>query len=278
MPRAALASWCVMLSFSLAGCAENSMVMKNQLAQSKQQQENLTKQTQQLQAHAAALDRDNKDLNAALAQIRQEAKLAEENQAALRDQLRSVTSQLAQVKSEKAAADQQVNVMNASLRRQTGTTITPNNSFLKDLPVLSELPQGYVRRDGDVIRITLPGRALFEPGSARMTANGRALVARAGAELVRLYPDQMIGVEGYTDTDTNIVGPWKNNHEVSAARALVVAEVLTSQVRLQPDQLFVVGHGAAQPIASNATPDGKETNRRVELVVYPERRGQAAGR
>ena len=67
-------------------------------------------------------------------------------------------------------------------------------------------------------------------------------------------------------------GPWRSNHELSNARAMAVYEVLTSSLRLRADQLFVVAHGGNHPVVSNATPEGKQRNRRVELVVYPEKR------
>ena len=54
---------------------------------------------------------------------------------------------------------------------------------------------------------------------------------------------------------------------------MAVYEELTSRMRMRPDQLFVVGHGSNHPVVSNATAEGKQRNRRVELVIYPERRG-----
>ncbi len=54
---------------------------------------------------------------------------------------------------------------------------------------------------------------------------------------------------------------------------MAVYDVLLRSTRYQAGQLFVVGHGANHPIASNATLEGKNRNRRVELVVYPEKRG-----
>ncbi len=53
---------------------------------------------------------------------------------------------------------------------------------------------------------------------------------------------------------------------------MAVYEVLTGSMRLRAEQLFVVGHGSNHPVVSNATPEGKQRNRRVELVVYPEKR------
>ena len=93
------------------------------------------------------------------------------------------------------------------------------------------------------------------------------------AELLATYPEQIIGVEGHTDSDPITGRQWRNNHQLSVARAMAVYDVLLGRSRLQAGQLFIVGHGANHPIASNATLEGKRRNRRVELVVYPEKRG-----
>ena len=48
-------------------------------------------------------------------------------------------------------------------------------------------------------------------------------------------------------------------------------DYLSLRSRLRPNQMFVVGHGPNHPVVSNGTAAGKERNRRVELVIYPER-------
>ena len=114
-----------------AGCADNPMVLKGKLSQAEQQQVAMQRQYQQLQDRATALDRDNQETGTLLAQARQEAKVSEDQLAALRDQLRSVTSQLAQARADRENTDKRVQAMTASLQRQGGVTISPNNSFAR---------------------------------------------------------------------------------------------------------------------------------------------------
>ena len=261
------------LALPLAGCADNSMVMKGRMGQLEQQQQALTRQNQQFQDRATALDHDNQELGTLLAQSRQQSKVLEDQVAAMRDQLHKVTTQLSQVQTEKQANETRVQAMTASMQRQGGVTISPNNSLLQTLPTVS-LPGVQVRRDGDVIRIELPGHRLFESGSAKLQASAVSMITDIATELTRTYPEQIIGVEGHTDSDRIASGQFRSNHELSVARAMAVYEVLIGQSSLQPGQFFVVGHGSNHPVVSNASAAGKERNRRVELVVYPERKSQ----
>jgi flagellar motor protein MotB len=254
-----------------AGCADNAMVLKGRLSQTEQQQTALSRQYQQLQDRANALDRDNQEMSTLLAQARQQTKVSEDQLAAVRDQLRSVTSQLAQTRTDKEGVDKRVQAMTASMQRQGGVSITPNNSFLQTLPAIN-IAGVFVRRDGDVIRVEMPGNSLFEPGSSRLKPGAANMISDVAAELVRTYPDQIIGVEGHTDADPVVGNQWRNNHELSVARAMTVYDVLTTRTQLKNNQLFVVGHGSNHPILSNATNEGKQRNRRIELVVYPDRK------
>ena len=261
----------MLLTVLVAGCADNAMVLKGRLSQAEQQQVAMSQQNQQIQDRAVALDRDNQEMGALLAQSRQQSKVFEDQLAALRDQLRGVTAQLAQTRAEKENSVKQVKTLTASMQRQGGVSINPNNSFLQTLPAINTAGV-FVRRDGDVIRIELPSNSLFESGSSRLRPGAANLISDVAAELVRTYPDQMIGAEGHTDNDPIVGNQWRNNHELSVARAMTVYDVLVARTRLQGNQLFVVGHGSNHPVVSNATLEGKQRNRRVELVVYPDRK------
>lgn len=256
----------------LSGCAENSLVMKGQLGKLQQQQLAMSNQNQQFQVRADALDRDNQELETLVAQLRQQTQVSQDQLAATRDQLRGVMTQLDEARTARSSADNKVQALTASMRRRGGVSITPNNSLLQTLPAVN-IPGVQVRRDGDVIRLELPGAELFESGGAQLKPGAASLVGNVASELTSIYPDQIIGIEGHTDTDPINSRQYRNNHELSVARAMAVYEMLATRTRLGASQLFIVGHGPNHPIVSNATLAGKKRNRRVELVVYPEKKG-----
>jgi flagellar motor protein MotB len=266
----ALAHWLTAFALSvLTGCAENSMVLKGQADRARSEQAVLGRQKDELQNRAARMDRDNQELVNKITQAEQQKKIAEDRVVVLRDQLAAANAQLARTQDDKKSTEQRVQALTASMQRQGGTPITPNNSLLQSMPAIN-LPDVNVRRDGDVIRVELPAHRLFEPGGARLLPGTPSVVLGIAGELLRTYPNQIIGIEGHTDSDPISNSQWQSNHQLSITRAMAVYDVLVAQGRINPAQLSVTGHGGNRPVLSNATPTGKRRNSRVELVVYPD--------
>jgi len=256
----------------VSGCAASPGGQQGRSGQVQQQQNALVNQRDQLQERLNNSDLANQRLEASLAQFQQRNQALEQRLSGVNEQLRDITAQLTGLKEAKTSADNQVQALTASMRRRGGVLITPNSSLLKTLPAYN-IRGVHVRRDGDVIRVELPGTELFESGSARLLSGANSLIGTVAGELAAIYPDQIIGVEGHTDSDPITGRVWRSNHELSVGRAMIVYDALVSNGRFRSSQLFVVGHGANHPVASNATPGGKTRNRRIELVVYPERSG-----
>jgi len=265
----AWARWLAAFALSvLAGCAENSMVLKGQVDQIRKDQVALSRQKEELQSRATRLDRDNQDLVNQLTQAKQQSKVLEDRINVLRDQLSASNAQLARIRDEKKNSEQKVQALAASLQRQGGTPITPNNSLLQTLPAIN-VPDVYVRRDGDVIRVELPAHRVFEPNGARLLPGTATVVLSIAGEVLRTYPNQIIGIEGHADSDPT-GSPGQAGSHLSIQRAVAIYDTLVTQGRVSPSQLFVAGHGGNHPVLSNATPTGKKRNTRVELVIYPE--------
>ena len=256
-----------------AGCAQNSMALQSQLTTLQQQQVAIAQRNQELQSRATSLDQDNQDLQTQLAQTQRQSHVLQDQVAAMREQLSSTTSQLAQARQDKQLVEKNAQAVVASTKRRAGALITPNNSLKQNLPNLT-LPGVEVRQDGDTVRFELSTDRLFTPGTAQLRQDAPQLLDAVAAEIERTYPEQIIGVEGHTDSDPPATSPPQSPHQFSTSLAMSVFDYLTARTHLRPNQLFLVGHGGNHPVVSNATPAGKARNRRVELVIYPDKLGQ----
>ncbi len=255
---------------ALAGCAQNPLALQGKVQSLEQSQTSLASKNDELQTRANSLDRNNQELETLLAQERQQKRILEDQVGAMRDQLNTTNSQLAKVKGEADTFTKKAETLEASLKKQTGATIRANNSLRASLPTI-RIQGVEVREDGEVVRIELPANRLFEPGTARLTPEGTRLIDDVAAQVLRTYPEQIIGIEGNTSTDPVPAGRWASHHQLSTGMAMAVYDQLMARGQFGAARLFIVGHGSNHPAASNATQPGRDRNQRVELVVYPDK-------
>jgi outer membrane protein OmpA-like peptidoglycan-associated protein len=106
---------------------------------------------------------------------------------------------------------------------------------------------------------------LFDTGSATLRPGGQRVVARL-AEFLREYPERTLAIEGFTDS----VGGESYNQVLSERRATAVRLALMD-AGIAGSRIDVRGYGPQYPVASNGTPEGRQRNRRVEVVISDER-------
>ncbi|MAT72834.1 MAG: hypothetical protein CMJ58_25415 [Planctomycetaceae bacterium] len=263
----------VLVSLAASGCGR--IVFKpNQnpqaTAAATQQMQQVAQQSQEYQARAEALDRDNQELESLLAQSRQQIQLLNGELGATRDQLRTTTDQLLALRTDHEQLQTQTTQLASTQKQHAGAEIRANNSLLKNLSI-KNLPGVEVRQDGDVVRIEAPGDRVFMPGSPYLQNGAEQLLTAIAADLRRNFPDHIIGIEGHTDNAPTHSQQFPTHHHLSAAQALTVYNLLVQGGTMPEGQLFVIGHGANHPVVSNASEEGRARNRRVEFVVYPER-------
>jgi outer membrane protein OmpA-like peptidoglycan-associated protein len=120
-----------------------------------------------------------------------------------------------------------------------------------------------VQREGDAINLNMPGGITFDTGKANIKANFNPVLADI-ANVMTKYPETKIEVEGHTDN----VGSDSSNLTLSQLRAQSVTSALihlgVASARISP-----IGYGESKPVATNDTPQGRESNRRVEIKIIP---------
>jgi chemotaxis protein MotB len=153
--------------------------------------------------------------------------------------------------------------MDASLRGESQLS-TLGRRIQEALAELVREELVTVRRGATFLEVEIQSDILFASGVAVPSPLATATVRKLGAVL-RGEPNA-IRVEGYTDDVPIRTAAFPSNWELSAARAASVVHVLADE-GLDPGRLAVVGYGEHQPVADNATVEGRNANRRVLLVI-----------
>lgn len=216
---------------------------------------------------ATALDANNRDLHAQLAQSRQQVQLLQQQISLVQKQLSETAQHLQQTQLAKDESERKYQELQAATTRRGGAVITANTSTRQALRLI-EIPGLHARQDGETIRITLPADQLFAAGTAQPLGTAFPVVDGLAAEIARNYPRQLIAIEGHTD-NTPVAG-GVSSHQLAAAQAIAVLDTLTRRNRLPGQHFIVVAQGANRPLVSNATQAGQTSNRRIELIIYPQ--------
>lgn len=120
------------------------------------------------------------------------------------------------------------------------------------------------------VQISLNGAILFDSGAAEIKKSALPVLSKVG-DILKIYDDHMIKIEGHTDNVKISTGQYRNNMWLSTARATNVFEYFTNQKGLSPKTLETTGRSKYDPVASNATAQGRARNRRVEIKIYTDK-------
>ncbi|MCD4828527.1 MAG: flagellar motor protein MotB [Candidatus Cloacimonetes bacterium] len=125
-----------------------------------------------------------------------------------------------------------------------------------------------VEKSKDRIHFSISSPMLFDSGRAVLKPQSTPILHSIG-EILAMVPFE-VRVEGHTDNDQLMPGAqFRNNWELSAARALAVMEKFLSfsDLDIDPSRFQAIGYGEYHPLADNSSPEGKQLNRRVEIYV-----------
>ena len=124
---------------------------------------------------------------------------------------------------------------------------------------------------GPELVVTLASTVLFDSGEVTVRNEAKAAVLGLAEALNRRFPDRGVRVEGHTDSTPprRIADRYPTNWELSAARALAVLKVLVEEGGVSRERAFAAAYGRHRPVMENATPEGREGNRRVDIVILP---------
>uniref|UniRef100_I2Q7C8 Flagellar motor protein n=1 Tax=Desulfovibrio sp. U5L TaxID=596152 RepID=I2Q7C8_9BACT len=176
--------------------------------------------------------------------------------------LENLTSQLFRSKEEERKAELRA----TELERKTGELQTAYDSLVADLKGEVDSKEIRVRQFREMLEINFVDKILFGSGSADITPHGREVLLKVAAVLGKVK-DKSIYVVGHTDAQPIHSALYPSNWELSTARSSSVIRFLSETGGLTPERFTAMGRSFYQPVASNATAEGRQENRRVDIIV-----------
>jgi chemotaxis protein MotB len=117
------------------------------------------------------------------------------------------------------------------------------------------------------VYVSLQENLLFPSGSAVVNPKGKQALGTL-AQVLNSNPDINVVVEGHTDS-IPIRGKYEDNWALSTARATAIVRLLTDVNKVDPTRVTASGRSKYEPVDSNDTPEGRQRNRRTEIILAP---------
>lgn len=121
--------------------------------------------------------------------------------------------------------------------------------------------------DDHGITVSFSDTAMFDPGSANPTEEGKDIIEKF-ARILYAVPNDVI-IEGHTDNQKISNATYPSNWELSGARSGSIARLL-EEFGIQSTRMEIIGYGSTRPKVSNDTAELRRLNRRIDILIKPD--------
>jgi len=217
-----------------------------------------------LREDVARLQSEKKDLQSKYAKLSDE-KLADAAQfdAALRQK----ADELSQKEKLLEEREKTLAEMQKVIARQDSITQRLNDILRKALLGFDADELSVEIRNGKVY-VSMSDKLLFKSGSAAVESKGKEAIQVLGEVLVKNNEIDVL-IEGHTDNVPIKTANYKDNWDLSVARATSIVRILTDDHEVEPTRLTASGKGEFMPRETNETAEGRARNRRTEIILSP---------
>jgi chemotaxis protein MotB len=202
------------------------------------------------------------------AEKNEEIKTLQQQKADLEKQKADLVQQNADTKQQVDTLEQEKAAMlAASQQRQQ-----QYDALVKDLSNEVQKGQLQVKQYQNMLSVDLAEQIFFDSGKATLKPGGKDVLKKVG-DALKGYQDKIIRVVGHTDDvppAKSLQGTFPTNWELSVARATNVVRYL-QEVGVPPERMVASGRAEYDPVASNDTPEGRQKNRRIEILLVDQK-------
>lgn len=198
------------------------------------------------------------------AALEQQKSALEQDNTALKQQIESHEQQNSTMQQQVGTLEQQqAALLAASQQRQK-----QYDALVQSLSKEVEKGQLQVRQYQNMLSVDLAEQIFFDSGRATLKADGKTVLKKVG-EALKGYENKIIRVVGHTDNvpiAKLLQNTFPTNWELSVARATNVVRYL-QEVGIQPERMVASGRSEYDPVATNDAPEGRQKNRRIEIML-----------
>ena len=212
----------------------------------------------------AALQQNKASLEKQKGDLEKQKTAMEKDNAALKQQIDSMTQQNASMQKEVGSlAQEKAALVAANQQRQQ-----QYESLVQGLSKEVEKGQLQVRQYKNMLAVDLAEQIFFDSGKATLKKGGKEVLKKVG-DALKGYENKIIRVVGHTDNvpvAKSLQTTFPSNWELSVARATNVVRYL-QEVGVPPERMVPTGRAEYDPMAPNDTPEGRQKNRRIEIML-----------
>ncbi len=157
--------------------------------------------------------------------------------------------------------------MQSIVARQDSITNRLNN-ILRDALLGFNSEDLSVEIKNGKVYVSMSDKLLFKSGKADVEVEGKKAL-KVLADVLNKNPDIDILIEGHTDNVPIKTATFKDNWDLSVARATTIVRILSEEYTVTPQRLTAAGKGEFIPRASNDNAEGRAKNRRTEIILSP---------
>ena len=238
----------------LSGCVPNRVLKQSQI------------QTQALRADSTSLANKITQLQGEMTVLNGKITALNNQNSQLGQQTTDQQNKLGQSQQTLEQQQKKLQQLQALLSQQKKQSELLKNKMAEALKGFNSNDLTVVQKNGKVY-VSLSENLLFPSGSAVVNKNGVDALSKLAAVL-NLEADVAVNIEGHTDS-IPIRGKYKDNWDLSTARANAIVRILTDNYKVDPLRVIASGHSFYDPIESNSGAEGRAKNRRTEIILSP---------
>ena len=205
------------------------------------------------------------------AQKNGEIAAVQQEKAALEKQNTDLNQKVSSLEQQNAAAQQKVGSLEqekASLAASSQQSQKQYEELVQNLSKEVEKGELQVKQYKNMLSVDLAEQIFFDSGKATLKKGGKAVLKKVG-DALKGYENKIIRVVGHTDNvpvAKSLQKTFPSNWDLSVARATNVVRFL-QDVGVPPEQMVSSGRAEYDPVAPNDTPEGRQKNRRIEIML-----------